>query len=179
MEKDLKPGRFLKTCIIKEYADRLKGSSSLFVTDFTGLTNKQIEELRSKLKVVSTKYLVINNSLCKAALKNLKLDNLSDLINGSCAISYTSSDPVATSKALVDFAKNNERFQVRGGYVDGDVITVDTIKELASMPSREVLLGRLIAAINSPIVGIVTVCSGVIKKLLYTINDMIRKKGRE
>ena len=78
MEKDIKPGRFLKTCIVNEYTDKLKGSSSLFVTDFAGLTNKQIEELRSKLKVVSTKYLVINNSLCKAALKNLKLDNLSD-----------------------------------------------------------------------------------------------------
>jgi len=176
MEKELKPGRFLKTCIIKEYADRLKDSSSLFVTDFKGLTNKQIEELRKKLKNVSSKYLVINNSLCKSALKDLKLEALADLVDGSCAISYTSSDPVATSKALVNFAKNNEHFQVKGGYVDGGVITVDTIRELAAMPSREVLLGRLVAAINSPITGMVSVCSGIIKKMLYVINDIIRKK---
>ena len=176
MEKELKPGRFLKTQIIKEYTDRLKDSSSLFVTDFAGLTNKQIEDLRSKLKVVSSKYLVINNSLCKTALKELKLDNLADLIDGSCAISYTSSDPVAISKALVDFAKANDRFQVKGGYVDGDIITVDTIKEFASMPSREILLGRLAAALNSPIVGMVSVCSGIIKKLLYAINDIISKR---
>lgn len=176
MEKGLKPGRFLKNRIIKEYTDRLKGPSSLFVTDFTGVTNKQIEELRKKLKVVSTEYLVINNLLCKSALKDLKLDDLADLIDGPCAISYTSGDPVATSKALVDFAKNNGSFQVKGGYVDGDIITVDTIKELAAMPSREVLLGRLVTAINSPIIGIVSVCSGVIKKLLYAVNDIIRKK---
>ena len=179
MEKQLKPGRFLKTCIVKEYTERLKDSSSLFVTDFTGLTNKQIEALRKKLKAVSSKYMIINNSLCKTALRDLKLDALADLVDGSCAIGHTSSDPVATSKALVDFAKNNERFQVKGGYVDGGIIDVDTIKELAAMPSREVLIGRLVAAINSPIVGLVSVCSGVIKKLLYTINDIIRKREED
>jgi large subunit ribosomal protein L10 len=176
MEKELKPGRFLKTRIIKEYADKLKDSSSLFVTDFKGLTNKQIEELRKKLKAVSSKYLVINNSLCKSALKDLKLETLADLVDGSCAISYTSGDPVAISKALVNFAKNNEHFQVKGGYIDGNAITVDIIKELAAMPSREILLGRLTAAINSPITGMVSVCSGIIKKILYAINDIARKK---
>ncbi len=179
MEKQLKPGRFLKTRIVKEYTDRLKDSSSLFVTDFTGLTNKQLEALRKKLKVASSSYLVINNSLCKTALRDLKLDSLVDLIDGSCAIGHTNNDPVATSKALVDFAKTNESFQVKGGYVDGGVIDVDTIKELAAMPSREVLIGRLLAAINSPIVGLVSVCSGVIKKLLYAINDIIRKKEED
>lgn len=179
MEKELKPGRFLKSRIIKEYTDRFRGCSSLFLTDFKGLTNRQIEELRKKLRGASSSYMIINNSLCISALKKLKLESLVELVDGSCAISYTSGDPVAASKVLVDFAKANSTFQIKAAYVDGGIIDTDTVKELASMPSREVLLTRLVSAVNSPVTGIVSVCSGVIKKLLYAFNEIANKKQEQ
>lgn len=176
MAKELKPGKFLKTRIIKEYEQRLKGAKSFFVTDFGGLTNKEIEQLKNKLKSASTDYLVVKNSLCRSAFKEMKIDILSGMVEGSCAISYTDKDPVAVSKVLVDFSKTNEKFKLKGGYADGAILSLDTIRELASMPPREVLLARLVSAMNAPVTGLVTVCSGIVKKFLYAINEIIKKK---
>jgi large subunit ribosomal protein L10 len=176
MTKELKPGKFLKTSIIKEYEKRFRGAKSFFVADFGGLTNREIERLKNKLKSASTDYIVVKNSLCRSALKEMKIEALPDMVEGSCAISYTDKDPVAASKVLVDFSKMNEKFKLKGGYTDGAVLSLDTIKELASMPSREVLLTRLVSAMNSPITGFVAVCSGVMKKVLYAINEIIKNK---
>ena len=175
-EQELKPGKFLKDRMITEYAERLKDSSAFFVTEYAGLTNKDLIGLRKKLKSSSAKYLVVKNSLCKSALKNLKLNELVGLIDGPCALSYGNGDPVTISKVLVDFAKANDKLRLRGGYIEGKIITVDTVKELASLPSREVLLMRLLSAINSPITGFVSACSGIIKKLLYALNEIANKK---
>jgi large subunit ribosomal protein L10 len=176
MVKEIKPGRFLKTQMVKEYEKRFKGNSSFFVTDFNGLTNKQIEDLKKKLKSVSAQYIVVKKSLCKAAFHELKLDNLETMLEGACAVGYTDKDPVAASKVLVDFLKDNKEFLLRGGYIDGEAISLDTVKELAAMPTRDVLLARLVSAMNSPITGLVVTCSGVLKKLLYAFNGIIKKK---
>ena len=176
MDKQLKPGKFLKSRIVEEYAQRLKDSQSLIVTNFGGLTNKEFEDLKSKIRPTSNEYLVIKNSLCKMALKNLKLDNIADMVDGACALSYGSADAVSVSKALVGYARKNEKLILLGGYVDGEMVTADDIKELALLPGRDVLLARLVGALNSPITGLVGVCSGVIKKLLYAINEIVNKK---
>jgi large subunit ribosomal protein L10 len=176
MVKELKPGKFLKTSIIKEYEKRFKGAKSFFVTDFGGLANKEIEQLKNKLKSVSTNYIVVKNSLCRSALKEMKIEALPDMVEGSCAISYTDKDPVEASKVLVDFSKTNEKFKLKGGYADGAVLSLDTIKELASMPPREILLARLVSAMNSPVTGFVSACSGIMKKILYAINEIIKNK---
>ena len=135
-----------------------------------------VEDLKNKLKSAPAKYLVVKNSLCISALKEMHIDNLADMVEGSCAISYTDKDPVAASKILVDFSKANEKFKLKGGYADGEVLSLGTLKELASMPPREVLLARLVSAMNSPVTGFVTACSGIIKKFLYAINEIIKKK---
>ncbi|NQT95305.1 MAG: 50S ribosomal protein L10 [Candidatus Omnitrophica bacterium] len=175
-EKDLKPGRFLKTRMVKEYADRFKGSPSIFVTEFSGLKNKELEELRKKLQPSATDYMIVKNALCKLALKDIKLEKIADMVDGACALGYSEGDPVLASKTLVEFAKANKSLILKGGYMDGAVITADTIKELASLPSREVLIARLVSSINAPISGLVGVFSGLLKKLLYAINEIIKKK---
>jgi len=176
MEKTLKPGRYLKEHMINEYADRLKDSSSIFVTDFSGLTNKEMEDLRKKLRSASARYLIVKNSMCKLALHDLKYNELSDMITGSCALSYGTGDPVTVSKALVDFAKNNKNLKLRGAYLEGEIISQETVQELASLPPREVLIARLASCMNSPINGLVLICSGIVKKLLYAINEIIKRK---
>jgi large subunit ribosomal protein L10 len=178
-ESRLKPGKFLKARITKEYEDKLKGASSFFVTDFSGLTNKEIEELKNKLRSTSTKYLVVKNSLCRSALKALNIESISSMIEGSCAISYTDKDPVMPSKVLVNFSRSNERLRLKGGYVDGRALSVDTLRELASMPSREILLTRIVSAMNSPITGFVGACSGIVRKFLYALNEIRQKKEKE
>lgn len=176
MEKEVKPGRLLKLHMVDEYADRFKGSSSIFVTEFRGLTNKELKDLRKNLKLASAHYLIVKNSICRSALKKLELNNLADMITGCCALSYGQDDPVPISKTLVSFSKDNRNLKLKGGYVDGQIITEDTIKELAALPPREVLLAKLITCINSPIAGFVLACSGIVKKLLYVLNDLLKNK---
>jgi large subunit ribosomal protein L10 len=178
MVKAVKPGRLLKTQMIREYEKRFQPASSFFVTNFNGLTNKEIGDLKRKLKAASARYIVVKKTLCKSAFHVLNLDHLIGMIEGSCAVTYTEKDPVAVSKVLVDFLKSNEKFMIKGGLVDGEALSLDSVKELASMPSREVLLARLVWVMNSPVTGFVTACSGVLKKLVYAINE-IKKKREE
>lgn len=176
MEKELKPGKLLKSLLLKEYSDRFRNSSSIFVTDFQGLTNKDIEGLRKVLEPVSADYIVVKNSLCRLALKNLKIDGLADMVDGACALSYGTGDPIVISKALVKFAKDNNKLGLKAAYMDGKVVGVDIIKQLAALPSREVLVARLLGAINSPITGLVMTCSGIVKQLLYALNEIAMNK---
>ena len=176
MENQLKPGKLLKSKMLEEYTKRLKGCTTIFVTGFGGLTNREIESLRKKLKASAVKYLVVKNSLCKAALKDLKKDKLADMLEGFCGLTYGSGDPVSISKALVDYAKANEKLKLKGAYIDGEMVTAATIKELAALPSREVLLTRLVSAMNSPVSGFVSVCSGMIRKFVYALAEVARKK---
>lgn len=176
MEKELKPGRFLKKNMLDEYSQSLKGSSSCFVTDFGGLTNKELEDLRKKLNSLSTRYLVVKNSLFRLALKNLKMEGIADMVTGSCALGYGDGDPVSISKVLVQFINNNKNLKLKGGYIDGEIVGVDTIKELAALPSREALLARLVSCINSPVTGFISACSAIVRKLVYALNDIVKKK---
>jgi large subunit ribosomal protein L10 len=178
MEKVSKLGRELKMHIVKEYTEKVKGSLSLFVTDFGGVTNKELEDLKKRLRGVSAKHLVVKNSLYKLALKDLKLDGISDTITGSCALSYGKGDPVSISKILVNFAKDNKNFKLRGAYIDGETITAGAIKELAALPGRDVLLAKLLGCLNSPISGFASVCSGIITKLLYALNEIAKTKEK-
>lgn len=176
MDKAEKPGRLLKIHMVDEYAKRLKDSSSIFVTEFRGLTDKELKDLRKRLKRASGYYLIVKNSMCRSALEKIGLSDVADMVDGSCALSYGKGDPVAISKALVDFSKNSKNLKLKGGYIDGQAVTPETIKEIAALPPREVLLAKLISCINSPITGFVLVCSGIVKKLLYVLNDLLKKK---
>ena len=179
VEKELKPGRFLKQHMFDEYAQTLKDSSYLIVTEMKGLTNKDIESLKKKLRHISCQCLVVKNSLCKIALKNLNIEGVSDMVTGSCALGYGRGDAVAVSKIFVDFTKDNKNLVVKGGYIDSKVVSIDIIKQLAALPSREVLLTRLVSCLNSPIAGFVMTCSGILKKFLYAINEISKQKEKK
>lgn len=176
MTEQLKPGKLLKKHMIDHVAGRLKGANNVFVTDCGSLNNKQIQDLRTKLRQASSNYVVVKNTLCLKAMERIKLKGIEDLITGTCGITYDSMDPVLTSKVLVDFLKENEKFQVKGGCIDGQVVSTSAIKEIASIPPREVLIARLIGSINSPISGIVGTLSGILRKFVYALNAIKDKK---
>jgi len=176
-EEKLKPGKFLKTQLINQVGEQFKNYTNYFITECGPLSNKEMEDLRGRLKKASCSYMVVKNSLCKRALNEIGVQGLDEQIDGRCGIGFDSNDPIAISKVLVGYAKENEKFQLKGAYVDGATITVDTVKELASIPSREVLLARLVSAMNSPISGMVGVMSGIIRKFVYVINAIKELKS--
>ena len=130
-----------KQAVIDEITDVAKSSASFILFDYRGLTAEEVTELRRNLRDNGATYKVWKNTLAKRALDSLNL-NLDDCLNGPSAMAY-SDDSVAPIKALSDFAKDHPALEIKGGIVDGEVASLDTIKQLATLPSREGLLTML------------------------------------
>ena len=130
-----------KQNVIDEITEVAKTSASFILFDYRGLTAEETAELRRNLRENGATYKVWKNTLAKKALDSLNL-NLDDCLNGPSAMAY-SDDSVAPIKALSDFAKDHPALEIKGGIVDGEVASLDTIKQLATLPSREGLLTML------------------------------------
>ena len=130
-----------KQGVIDEITDVAKNSASFILFDYRGLTAEEVTELRRNLRENGAKYKVWKNTLTKRAMDGLNF-NLDDCLNGPSAMAY-SDDSVAPIKVLSDFAKEHKALEIKGGIVDGEVASLDTIKQLATLPSREGLLTML------------------------------------
>jgi large subunit ribosomal protein L10 len=124
------------------------GSTAALLTEYRGLTVKQISELRRALGADTT-YAVVKNTLTKIAASNAGLTGLDELLAGPTAVAFVGGDPVSAAKSLRDFAKAHPALVVKGGVMDGKAMTADEIKKLADLESREVLLAKLAGAMKA------------------------------
>lgn len=170
-----KAGRTLRQKIVKELATALKDSEGLFIAHLEGLTNKELKALRDRLNTISSSFIVVKNAMCKLALMELKMEGLCSYIEGTSAVGLCGTDIVETLKVLVNFGKDHAGLKLQGGFSDGRVLSLNTIKELASLPPRNVILGKFVSSINSPISGFVYTLKGVMNNLVYALEE-IRKK---
>jgi large subunit ribosomal protein L10 len=131
-----------KTAAVAELADHFRESSGAVLTDYRGLTVKQLQELRRSLGD-DVSYAVAKNTLTKIAAKDAGVEIDTDLLVGPTAIAFIKGDPVLAAKSLRDFAKVNAPLIIKGGFLDGKILTADEIKKLADLESREVLLAKL------------------------------------
>ncbi len=165
-----------KKYMAKEISGRFKESQSIFITGFKGIKATDMDNLRGKLGQVTSNYLIIKNTLAKSALKDAKLLELDQLIEGPSSFTLTDSDDsTKVAKILASFAKKHEGFNIKGGYVDGKLFLEDEVKRLASLPSREVLLAQIVGGIGAPISGLVFVLSGLLGGFVRVL-DQIQKK---
>ena len=130
-----------KAKVVEEIADTAKNNASFILFDYRGLTAEETSELRKKLRESDSAYKVWKNTLTKRAMDSLNFD-LADCLTGPSAIAF-SSDAVAPIKALSTFAKEHPALEIKGGIVDGKVTSLDEIKALSTIPSREGLLTML------------------------------------
>ncbi len=168
--------RVSKDLIIKEIEKELKSRPAFFVTDHGTVPALALDKLRAKLRASNSRYLVIKKSLGRKALENANLQSVGEL-EGACGIAFTSGDIVLSSKTLVDFAKENESFKVRTGFMNGQVMTADKIKQLAGLPPKEVLLARVVGGMQAPIWRFVGVLSGTVRKVVNVLDAIVKKKG--
>jgi large subunit ribosomal protein L10 len=136
-----------------EIVDSLRGvfadAGVVVVTHFQGLSVAEVTELRRGMRDAGAKFRVTKNRLAKIALADTSFDPMAELFTGPTAIAY-SDDPVAAPKAVVDFAKKNDKLVVIGGGLDGNLLTADQVKALASLPSLDELRAKIIGMINTP-----------------------------
>ena len=148
----------------------------LFITQFSKLPVKEVESLRRELKPLESQYLVAKNTLSRLALKQLKLDQLSGWVDGQTGFVVGKKNPIALSKILVKFAKDHETLKLRGGILEGELMTEAEIRSLAALPSREVLLGKAVYMIQSPINRLGSVLIGTLRKFLIALEELKKKK---
>lgn len=128
--------------------DRLKDSKNIYVTDFTGLSVGKITELRRKLRAAGARYVVVKNTLAQRALAANAIAELDDHLAGPTGLVLAGPDPLAAAKVLGEFARENQKPQVRIGLVDGKAVNPAYVKRLGELPGREALLGQFAGCLN-------------------------------
>ncbi|HAR62717.1 MAG: 50S ribosomal protein L10 [Candidatus Margulisiibacteriota bacterium] len=167
-----------KVKVVDETRSIIDESSIAIVADYRGTNVTKLNELRNKLRESDTVCKVLKNTLVKIALTEAKVPFNEELFVGPSIFIFGKSDPVTPAKVLADFAKNNEFFKVKGGFLDKKQITIADIKNLASLPNREQLIAQVIGTMNAPIRGLVTVLSGPMRNFANVI-EAIRKQKED
>jgi len=168
--------REAKEQIVAQLSEELKAANAAIFVDYKGLTVEEATELRKQFREAGVNYKVVKNTLTKIALENVGYKDLISYMTGPTAVAISQDDPVAPAKVLSDFIKKHKKMEFKVGFVDGKVINVDEIKELAELPPKEELVAKLLASLNSPIYGLVNVLQGNIRNLVYTLNAIKEKK---
>ncbi len=157
-----------KKDFVSNLTEEIKNSSSIIVTQYSGLTVKETENLRREMRENGAKFKVTKNRLTKLAISETQFKDMSDLFQGPTAVAY-STDPVAPAKVSVSFEKKFDNFKIIGGGYNGEKIDRDKINFLAELPSLDELRGKLIGLISAPaqkIVSIINEPGGQIARLL-------------
>ena len=172
-------GKLTKEKMVKELLSEMKERPNFFITNYMGSSVSDLENVRKSLRPLSSSYVVVKNSILNVVLGELKIDGAKELVDGGLGVSMSGGDVIATTKVLVNFSKTHEKFRIKGAYIDGKLLGVDRIKEIAGLPSREVLLARMVGAMKSPITGFVMVLGGVIRKFVYVVDAVKNKKAAQ
>ncbi len=153
----------------------LEQSKNLFVTGYQKLRVDQDFELRKAVRGAGGKYRVIKNNLAEKASEGTAAEPVLKGLRGMTSLAYTTKDPVALAKALTTYAKNNPSFTFKAGLVEGRVIDIRAINDLANMPSREEILARLLFLINAPAQRLVTAMNAVGRNLAVVVDQGVKE----
>ncbi len=152
-----------KEAIVASIADDIKNAASVVFVDARGLTVDKDTELRANLRKAGVGYKVRKNTLTLKAVDSLGLEGLEEILKGPTAIA-TSPSITDAARIINDFSKENKAVEIKGGIMEGKVIGIDTVKELASLPSKEVLIARVLGGLNATVAGLAIALKAVAEK---------------
>ena len=157
---------------VSQLEAKLTKASAVILTDFRGLTVGEISTLRGKLREAGVEYRVVKNRLLGIAGKTVGIDGLSPFLEGPTAAAFSPGDPVAAAKIIQEFIRQTRKLAIKGSIVAGHVYDEAHTKALADLPSRQQLLAQVVGGMAAPLVGLVSVLSGVPRKLVYALDQL-------
>jgi large subunit ribosomal protein L10 len=168
-----------KEQVVAELTERLRTSETLLVADYRGLTMPQIDALRSRLIESGARFTVVKNTLTRRAAEAAGADALLTLLEGPSAIAFLEADGdmVAAAKALADSARESRVLAIRGGIMQGRLLTAEEVQSLASLPPLDVLRGQVLAAIIAPITAIAGLVNAPLQNLYGLLDARIEQLG--
>ena len=168
-----------KQQIVTDLHEKLQRAKAVFLADFRGMNVEQATNLRNELRKAEVEYKVVKNTLLELASQETEAAALTPHYKGPTAIAMTYSDPVAAAKVLSKFAKEQQAtFKLKAGVLSGKAITAPEIQALADLPSREVLLAKMLGSLNAPATNFVGVLAAVPGSFVRVLNAIkIQKEG--
>ncbi len=153
-----------KQQIVKELSEAIQGSVAGVIVDYKGINVADDTALRKELREAGVDYRVVKNTLLGRAIEGTELEGIKSVLEGTTAIAISPEDHVAAARILSKFADANDNFKIKAGYLDGKEIDLDTIKSLAKLPSREVLLATVVGAFQAPIAAFARAVQAIVDK---------------
>lgn len=153
--------RSLKEAKVAEIKEKLEKASSVVLSQYQGLTVEEDTVLRKNLREAGVEYKVYKNTLVTLAAKELGLEGIVEYLEGPVAIAFGYEDVTVAARVLNDFAKDHKKLELKAGIVEGEVYDTEKIKQLATIPSKEVLIAKLLGSIKSPISSFARVINAI------------------
>lgn len=159
---------------VKNLTEKFKSMKGMILTEYHGLAVDEISDLRKQLRQHDSEYAVVKNTLSEIALKEAGID-AGDKFTGPTALVIQNGDIVSPAKVVVEFAKTHTKLKIKAGFMEGKFVDAAVVEQLSSLPSKEVLIAKMLGSMNSPITGFVNVLAANIRGLV-TVLDAISKK---
>ena len=166
-----------KVAEVEAIAERIQSAQSMVLADFTGLSVLQMTAFRRTCRAKSVECRVVKNRLARIAADNADLAIMKDHLNGPTAIMFGPESQIDPAKIVVDFAKDNEAMEIKGGFLDGEYLDKSQIVALSQVPSKDELIAKMMGSINSPLTGIAMVMNGVMGGLARAIDAVAKQKA--
>ncbi|APJ04492.1 50S ribosomal protein L10 [Silvanigrella aquatica] len=155
----------------------LDKSGAVFLANYSGMTVEELTAMRRELKAVNADFHVVKNTIAQKAVEGRDENVISSLFKGQTGVVFAYGDAAAAAKVFAESAKKFEKLKVVGGYMEKSLLTPASVEKLASLPSREVLLGQLIGTMVAPHRGLLNVLNGVPRNLVQVLNAIKDKKA--
>jgi large subunit ribosomal protein L10 len=166
-----------KEQLVEKIKDRFAESQAILFADYRGLSVKELEQLRTKLREAGAELTIYKNSLTEIAMRELALPSMAEYLAGPTAFIFSADDPVAPAKALTAFAKEHGALELKAGLVENQVVDAAGVKAIATLPSREELLAKLLGTMSNPIVGFARVLNGPVEAFARTVAAVADQKA--
>ena len=153
-----------KQAIVADLAEKIKNSPAGVVVNYQGITVEDDTKMRKALREAGVNYMVMKNSLTGRACDEVGLSDMKQYLTGMTAIAIAGDNAVAPAKVLKEYAEKIESFNILAGYLDGKVVDVNVVNQLADIPSKEVLIAKLLGSIKSPLYGLAYALQAVVDK---------------
>lgn len=160
---------------VDEISSALKNSCVGVLLNYKGINVEDDTKLRKQLRDSGCSYKVIKNTILSRAFEAAGIEGMQDYLKGTTALAYSEDDYVTGPKILSEYAKKLESFEIKGGFIDGGVVTDTQINALAKLPPKEVLVAQALGGLNSPIQGFANVLSGTMRGLVIALNAIAEK----
>lgn len=165
-----------KKAQVEELVEKFQSAVSGILVDYRGLTVEEDTNLRAKLREAQVEYKVVKNTLVRFAANQVGFEALDPVLNGPTSLALSFEDPVAAAKIFTEFAKENENLEIKAGFLDGKIIGIDEIKDLAKLPSKDVLIAKVMGGLNSPATKIACALSGIASSLARALDAVAQQK---